>query len=346
MNISTPTSRYPETAGVRFFSELSRQVRALPGVQDASVITFLPFKGVGSGTYYWRAEKGQPAPGQEPVTDVRMVQPRYFETMRIPLRKGRTFEAGDLEPKAPLRFVINESLARTMFPGEDPIGRRLVVLMSNENPPAEIIGVVGDVKHGSLTDKTRPMVYYPQSHLYFGFGSLVVAANVEPLSLTRAVTDVVHRMDPELAVSEVGTMQRWVDDSLIRTRFQTGLLSVFAALALALAVLGIYAVMSYAVGQRTKEIGIRMALGAGRGRVAAMILSRGMLLAMIGAAIGLAGAGMLSRYLKSLLFEIEPGDPLTMAAVTLLILGVAVAAALAPAGRATKVDPMVVLRYE
>lgn len=346
MNLSTPGTRYRDGQGERFFAQLRREVSTLPGVEDASVITFLPFKGSGSGTYFWRAERGQPAAGQEPVTDVRMVQPRYFETMRIPLRQGRTFVEADNDSKAPLRFMINESMARQMFPGEDPVGRRLVVQMARVNPPGEIVGVVGDVKHGSLTDKVRPMVYYPQAQLFFGFGTLVVASSGEPLSLAKAVTDVVRRLDAEMPVSEVGTMQRWVDESLQRTRFQTGLLAVFAALALALAVLGIYAVMSYGVGQRTKEIGIRMALGAGRGRVAGMILSRGLVLGLIGAVLGLGGAGLLGRYLKTLLFEIEPGDPVTRAAVTVLILVVAVVAALAPAGRATKVDPMVVLRYE
>jgi putative ABC transport system permease protein len=212
--------------------------------------------------------------------------------------------------------------------------------------PGEIIGVVGDIKHGSLADQVRPMVYYPQAHLSFGFGTLVVHASVDPLSLTRAVTQVVHQLDAELPVSEVGTMERWVDESLSRTKFQTALLAVFASLALVLAVLGIYGVMSYGVAQRTHEIGVRMALGAQQGQVARMILSRALVLTLTGLALGLTGAFALGRYLETLLFEIKPADPVTLASVTSVLLGVALLAALFPAARATKVDPMVVLRYE
>jgi putative ABC transport system permease protein len=346
MNVSLPGARYADPKDVQFFAELGRRIRALPGVANASTITFLPFKGMGSGTYFWRAEREKPAPGQEPVTDVRMVQAQYFETMNIPLRRGRTFAEADIDPKAPMRFVVNEALARQMFPNEDAVGRKLVVLMKNENPPGEIVGVVGDIKHGSLMDKVRPMVYYPQSHLSFSFGSVVVQTRIEPLSLAQPVTDVIRKMDPELPVSDVGTMQRWVDESLSRTKFQTGLLAIFAGLALILAVLGIYGVMSYGVAQRTHEIGVRMALGAQQGQVARMILSRGLILTVSGLALGVAGAAALGRYLETLLFEIKPADPLTLAAVTGILLVVAIAAAYIPARRAAKVDPMVALRYE
>jgi putative ABC transport system permease protein len=346
MNLSLPGARYRDQKDVRFFAELGRRVRALPGVVNASTITFLPFKGVGSGTYFWRADQPKPASGQEPITDVRMVQPLYFETMNIPVREGRTFTDQDNDPKAPLRFVINEAMARQMFPNTRAVGNSLIVDMKNENPPGEIIGIVGDIKHGSLADKARPMVYYPQAHLSFGFGTLVVQTSVDPLSLTRAVTEVVHQLDPELPVSEVSTMQRWVEESLTRTKFQTSLLAAFAGLALLLAVLGIYGVMSYGVAQRTHEIGVRMALGAQQRQVARLILSRALLLTISGLALGLAGAFTLTRYLETLLFEVKPADPLTLTVVTSLLLGVAIIAALFPAARAARVDPMVVLRYE
>src|SRR5213075_2936746 len=180
-----------------------------------------------------------------------------------------------------------------------PIGKTLVVLMKNENPPGEIIGVVGDIRHGSLADKVHPTVYYPQAHLSFGFGTLVAHTRVEPLSLARAVTDVVHQLDAELPVSEVGTMQRWVDESLVRTRFQTTLLSVFAGLALMLAVLAIYGVMSYGVAQRRHEIGVRIALGARRGQVARIILSRALILTLTGLVLGLTAAFAFGRYLQT-----------------------------------------------
>jgi putative ABC transport system permease protein len=346
MDLSLSGARYEGQKEVQFFAELAQRVRTLPGVVNASVITFLPFKGPGSGTYFWRAEDPRPAPGQEPVTDVRLVQPRYFETMNIPLRQGRTFTDADNDPKAPLRFVVNEAMAREMFPNTQAIGKKLVVEMKDQNPPGEIIGVVGDVKHESLADKDRPMVYYPQAQLSFGFGTLVVQTSVDPLSLTRAATQVVHQLDPELPVSEVGTMQRWVDESLSGTKFQTGLLAAFAGLALVLAVLGIYGVMSYGVAQRTHEIGVRMALGAQQREVARMILARALILTGIGLALGLTGAFALARYLKTLLFEVKPADPLTLGLVTSALLAVALLAALSPAVRAMKVDPMVVLRYE
>jgi putative ABC transport system permease protein len=346
MNIGLPGARYRDGKDVQFFAEAARRIRALPGVADASVITFLPFKGMGSGPYFWRSDRAQPAPGQEPVTDVRMVQPRYFETMNIPLRRGRTFSDADNDPKAPLRFVVNDALARQMFGNEDPIGKRLVVLMRNENPPGEIVGVVGDIRHGSLADKIRPMVYYPQAHLSFGFGTIVVHTRVAPLSLAQPAAAVIKELDPELPVSEIGTMQRWIDESLTRTKFQTALLAVFAALALLLAILGIYGVMSYGVAQRTHEIGVRMALGAQRRQVAGMVLGRALALTSVGLVLGIGGALALGRYLKTLLFEVEPADPLTLAAVTVILLVIALLAALFPAGRATKVDPMVVLRYE
>ena len=346
MDLSLPGARYRDQKDVRFFAELRSRVRALPGVVNASVITFLPFKGMGSATYFWRADHPRPAAGQEPVTDVRMVQPDYFETMNIPVRQGRTFNDADNTPKGPLRFVINETLARQMFGQEEAIGKSLVVLMQRDNPPGEIIGVVGDIKHDGLGQKTRPMVYYPHAQLSFGSGTLVVQTEVEPLSLARAATAVVHEMDPDLPVSEIATMRRWVDESLARTKFQTGLLASFAALALLLAILGIYGVMSYGVAQRTHEIGVRMAVGALPGQVTRMFLSRGLVLTAIGLVLGLAGSLVLGRYLETLLFDIKPADPLTLVVVTALLLGVALLAALLPAGRAAKVDPMVVLRYE
>lgn len=218
--------------------------------------------------------------------------------------------------------------------------------MKNVNPPGEIIGVVGDIKHGSLAEQVRPMVYYPQSHLSFAFGSLVIRTAGEPMSLAAAATSLLRQMDPELPASEVGTMQGWVDESLSRTKFQTVLVAVFASLALVLAILGIYGVISYGVGQRIHEIGVRVALGAQRGEVLRMILGRALVLTLAGLAVGLSGAIALGRYLETLLFEIKPTDPVTLASLSAALLTMALLAALVPALRATRVDPMEVLRYE
>ena len=345
--LSLPGNKYRDQKGVQFFGELNRRVRALPGVVNASNITFLPFKGPGSGTYYWRDDKPKPASGQEPVTDVRMVQPRYFETMNIPLLRGRTFTDADNDPSSPLRFVITESVAKILFPGEDPIGRRIVVQMRSQNPPGEIIGMTADIKDGALDNKlAAPFVYYPQSHLFFGFGTLVVRVQGDPLAMSRPITKLVHELDPELAVADVVQMQQWIDKSLERPRFQTRLLTAFAAVALLLAVIGIYGVMSYGVAQRRHEIGIRLALGAQKGNIGRMILARAARLCVIGLMAGSAGALALGRYLETLLFDVKPSDPATLALVATLLLCVAVAASYIPAHRAANLDPLECLRVE
>jgi putative ABC transport system permease protein len=276
-----------------------------------------------------------------------MIQPGYFETMNIPLKRGRTFTDGDNDPQAPLRYVVSEETARSLFPGEDALGRRIIVNMKANNAPGEIVGIVGDVKHAGLDGKIRAAVYYPQAHLFFGLGTVVIqTAGSDPLALAQPLTKLIRELDPELAISEVGTMQRWIDESVARPKFQSRLLAGFAALALILALIGIYGVMSYGVAQRTQEMGIRMALGAQRSHVMRMILTRGMRLTLIGLAVGTAGALALGRYLESLLFEVKPADPTTLLAVEALLISVAVAACYVPAWRASRVDPLDSLRYE
>lgn len=346
LNLNLPGTRYEGQKGVQFLAGLNRQLRTLPGVDNASAITFLPFRGSGAGTYFWRSSLPKPAPGQEQVTDVRMVQPAYFETMRIPLRKGRTFTNADNTPEAPPRFVINETLARQMFPNQDAVGQRLTVQMKAQNPPGEIIGVVGDTLHAGLDAKVRAMVYYPQAHLFFGFATVVIATRVEPMSLAKAAAATVQRLDPQLAVAEVGTMQRWIDESVARPRFQAGLLTAFAVLALLLATLGIYGVMSHRVAQRTREIGVRMALGASRAGVTRLVLRRALRMTMLGLALGLAGALALARSLSTLVYEVQPTDPATLASVAALLLATALAASYLPARRAAGTDPMIALRSE
>lgn len=344
--VSLPGNRYADGRGAPFIQELRRRVKALPGVIEASNVTFLPFKGQGSGTYYWRADQPKPEPGQEPGTDVRMTQPGYFETMGIPLLQGRLFQDSDMDSKAPLRFVINESLARALYPREDAVGKHLVVLMQEKNPPGEIIGVTRDVKHAGLDAAPRPTVYYPQSHLFFNFGTVVARVDGAPMMLAAPFTRLVQEMDPEIAVSDVAPMQRWIDDSIARPRFQLRLLATLAGLAFVLAVIGIYGVVSYGVAQRRNEIGIRMALGAQQGHVLRMVLSRGLRLCLIGLAIGTGGSLALGRYLKTLLFEVQPSDPATLAGVAGLFLLVALAATYIPARGAARADPLQSLRYE
>jgi putative ABC transport system permease protein len=345
LDLSLPGAKYRDQKGVDFFRELTRRVRALPGVESASNITFLPFKGPGAGTYFWRADRPQPAAGQEPVTDVRMIQPGYFETLKIPLVRGRLFGEGDNQAETPLCFVINEELARSVFPGEDPLGKRLRVQMGSNNGTGEIVGVVGNVKHTGLDGTIRPMVYYPQAHLFFNFGTLVARTAADPSSMAKPIAGIVREMDPELAISEVGTMQGWIEQSVARPKFQAGLLAGFAALALVLAAIGIYGVISFAVAQRTREIGVRMALGARPGDIAGVVLKRSATLAGIGLGIGIAGTLALGRYVKTLLFGVEPADLATITLCAAGLFAIALAASYVPARRAGRVDPMVSLRH-
>ncbi|MBX9603839.1 MAG: ABC transporter permease [Bryobacteraceae bacterium] len=335
----------PPDAFPAFFRDLNEKVRALPGVVSASSVTFLPFSGPGAATGFDIVGDPESQAGQRPTCDVRIAQPGYFETMRIPLKRGRLFEDADNRRDAPRKFVVNEAMARLHFRDRDPIGARLVVRMGDD-VPGEIVGIVGDARYAALDGIVRPMVYYPHAHLPFPFMTLVVRTTRAPAALAPAVVGAVRSMDPTQPVSDVRTMNEWIDSSTAQPRFNTALLSVFSALALGLAVIGIYGVMSYAVTQRSHEIGVRLALGATPGEVRGMILSRGLRLAAMGVAIGLAAALAFSRILSGLLFEISPGNATTYVSVGIIWLAIAVAASWFPARRATKIDPIQALRYE
>ncbi len=341
----TSAANAPPDAFPAFFEQLNEKVRALPGVVSAGSVTFLPFSGPGAATGFDIVGDPESQAGQRPVCDVRVTHPGYFETMRIPLKRGRLFEAADNRRDAPRRFVVNEAMARLHFRDRDPIGARLVVQMGDD-VPGEIVGVVGDARYAALDGVVRPMVYYPHAHLPFPFMTLVVRAAGEPEQLASAVVGAVRSMDPKQPVSDVRTMNQWIDSSTAQPRFNTTLLTVFSALALGLAVIGIYGVMSYSVTQRSHEIGVRLALGATPGEVRGMILGGGLKLAAIGVVIGLAAALAASRILSGLLFEISPANTITYVAVGMIWLVIAVAASWIPARRATKIDPIQALRYE
>jgi len=282
---------------------------------------------------------------QKATTDVRVVDQDYFKTMAIPLLKGRTFT--DREESEESRVVIiSDGLARQYFPGENPLGKRITIEMKDQNDPCEIIGVVGDVKMKGLDIATRPMVYWPHAELPYLSMTLLVRTQGEPAAMTGALEREVRALDQDQPISDVRTMNEWLSDSIARARFATFLLSVFAMVALLLASLGIYGVMSYSVTQRTNEIGIRMALGATRANVVRLVLNRGLVLALIGVAIGLIGSLGLTRLLSGLLFGVSVTDPAIFGLVPILFLAIAVLAVYLPARRATRVDPLVALRYE
>ncbi len=347
MNVSLPSTRYTSDARINaFFRELNEKIRQLPGVAGASSITFLPFTGLASATSFWDASKPEPAPARMSVCEVRIVQPRYFETMKIPIRRGRDFNDQDSQAEAPLRFVVNETLASTMFPGQDPIGQRLIVQMQRENKPSEIVGVVGDIRHYGLQIPTRSMVYYPEGKMTFGFSSLVVRTQSEPMQLTRPVLQIIHSLDPEQPVSEIRPMTAWLERSVATQRFIMMLLASFAGLAVLLAVIGIYSVLAFVVTQRTHEIGIRLALGAAPSDMRWSIVRNGLVLASIGLVIGLCGAAITNGLLQSFVYGVGLRDPLTLGGAAFLLIAAAACASYLPARRATQVDPMEALRFE
>jgi putative ABC transport system permease protein len=276
-----------------------------------------------------------------------MASEDYFQTMGIPLVKGRYFDARDTA-EAPGVAIISEALARKYWPDEDPVGKRITFEGGQQQPRyREIVGVVGHVRNESLEGESRGQYYVPyaqrptSSDLF-----LVVRADGDPSTLAPLVRGRIASVDKDLPVYKVTTMEKLVSDSLAQRRFSMFLFGVFAALAMALAVVGLYGVMSYGVAQRTHEIGLRMALGAQGRDVLRMVVGQGMVLVAIGLGLGLVGAFLLTRLMTSLLYGVSAADPLTYAGIALLLSAVAFLASYIPARRATKVDPMVALRYE
>ena len=346
MVVRLPARKYSEDPQViAFFRQVEERIRKLPGARDVGIVNFLPFYGgLGSATGF--TIEGRPVPpGEEPVTDVRVADAGYFRTLGIPLVRGRIFT--DLEDTEVRRVVlINEALARQSFPGENPIGKRISVNMFDEPVPTEIVGIVRDVKYESLVNAAQPTVYMPLPVLTYSFMTFVLRTDGDPADLAPAVRRVVREIDPDQPAADVRTMHQVMSEWVGRDRFNTLLLAIFAGLATLLAAVGIFGVMSYSVTLRTREIGLRMALGAQPGEVLLLILKQGLLLILIGIALGIAGALALTRLMSSLLFEVGSTDPATFTAIVLLFTLMAVIACYIPARRATRVDPLIALRYE
>jgi putative ABC transport system permease protein len=330
---------------VAFFNQLLERVESLPGVESASAINHLPLVGDIWGLGFTIEGRPAPLPGERPVGVYRIVQPNYFQTMGATLVAGRDFTERDNET-SPGTVIINEAMAHRYWPGEDPIGKR-IELSGEDSYPREIVAVIKDVKQGDWTAKPRPEFYLPHRQAASPrYLTLVVRTSSAPLQLAAAVQSEVWTIDKNLPVSEVMSFEQAISTSIAEQRFNMLLLGIFAAVALILAVVGIYGVMSYSVTQRTHEIGIRMALGAQSSDVLRMITGQGMALVAIGIGVGLVGAFLLTRLMESLLFGVSVTDPATFIAIPLILAGVALGACFVPARRATKVDPMVALRYE
>lgn len=344
VNIALPGKKYPQSEQrSAFFTELIARVSMLPGVKAVGATQSLPIQGdflVGFKI------QGRPpaAPGDDVSTNYYAVTPDYFQAMGIPLLRGRLFTEHD-NATAPSVAIINEEMVKKFFPDEDPIGKRLSLSQGTDRY-REIVGVVGDVKQYGLAQPATWQSYEPYLQMPFGGMTMILRTEGNPMTLASAIRSEVLAVDKEQPVSRIRTLDLIVADSISQQRFSMLLLGAFAAVALILAVVGLYGVMSHSVTQRTHEIGIRAALGAQHKDVIKLIVGQGMILALIGVAIGLGASYALTRVMAALLFGVAPTDTLTFVGISLLLTGVALGACFVPARRALKVDPIVALRYE
>ena len=342
--MTLPKSRYPQpTQQAEFYRRLVESVQSLPGVESAGVSSFLPLAGALRYVYFCPEGTVCQGLGKDPVIAVRQISPDYLQTMRIPLLRGRTFNAQDIAGVKPV-VIINQTVAQKYFPAQDAIGKHLA--NSRDKIQMEIVGIVGDVKFTGLNTPYIPEMYMPQLQNPAATMTLVVRSTSNPQPLIAAVRQKTAEIDPDLPFSNVASMNEVVSASVAQPRLTTQFTGFFAALALLLTAVGVYGVLAYSVTQRIHEMGIRMALGASRSEILKMVVGQGMKLVAFGLILGLVVSLAVTRLLATLLFGTSARDPLTFAAVTLLLLVVALFAAYIPARRASLVDPIVALRHE
>jgi putative ABC transport system permease protein len=346
VQIDLPPRQYAEEAQqAQFYTALVDALKQQPMIESVAAIQWLPFQGLGANTDFRRDDRPTPAPGDEPGAHVRSITPGYFKTMGIPLLRGRLFDERDKAGLPTRAVIINTTAAELHWPGEDPIGKRLTMPWG-EDLKGEIVGIVGDIKLRSLTEDPQPTMYWHMPQFQMNFMTVVARSQAEPGVVATAIRDQVRALNPNLPLGEVRTMNELLARSLDDRRFTMLLLATFAALALVLAAVGLYGVMSYAVVQRTHELGVRMALGAGTRQLSRMVMGEGLGLVVLGIAIGLVGSWIIVRFLQSLLFGVSGNDPLVFGVVPVMLVAVTLLATYIPARRATRVDPMVAIRYE
>jgi len=348
--VSLPRSKYgTDPLRLAFFQQFLARISAVPGVRSATTESFPPLTGLGAATAVHLLSQPSLSVSNLPVAGVRVVGPDYFATMGIPLRAGRLFSAQELAQEKHVT-IVNQYFVDKYLHGESPLGQKAAIYMKslseNEIQPSEIIGVVGNVHEMGLDAVPEPAVYWPHPELVMSAMTVLVRTSSDPLALVSAARGELQKLDPELPMAAVATMDQLLADSLSRSRFTMLLLGIFAAVALLLAAVGIYGLIAYSVTQRTQELGIRIALGAQRRDVLRLVLAQGTRLTLLGLALGVLAALALSRLLATLLFGVTATDPLTFAGVAALLAFVALLACFLPARRATRVDPLVALRYE
>ena len=341
-----PDSRYPYPKQIGFYDDVLSKLRALPGVEDAAATAPLPLSGSRYSISF--QQSGVQRPSAERLSaDFGMVSPGYFRTLHVPLVSGRDFAEADSDA-APRVVIVNERFARQYFGDADPIGQRIKPGLSTtekETPWREIVGVVGDIRHRTLSEESRPAYFVPYAQGLISPLYLVVRTH-DATGIVEDVRRTLARKDPELALYDVKTMEEYVATSVATPRFQTLLLALFAAVGLALTAIGLYGVMAYGVAQRTREFGIRLALGARPGEILGLVLRGGLALIAAGLIVGVVAGALATRLLASALYGVDPLDPPTFAGVAAMLVAVAMVSSYIPARRATRVDPIAALRSE
>jgi putative ABC transport system permease protein len=348
LHVGLPEDKYrDETRAPAFFKQMLANLERLPGVSGVATTDILPLAGGGNTAEFVVAGRPAPEPGDKIESNVRSVSEAYFNVMGLPLVEGRTFTEHDGK-NAPTALVINRTLAERLFPQQSAVGQRVIFGFDSQRQPREIVGVVGDENVTALDARVTPVIYFNYAQDGGTYNAVVIRTSGDPASSIGAVRGEVRALEPEAAVFDERPMTVLIGDSpsTFLRRYPALLIGAFAAVAVGLAMLGIYGVLSYAVTQRTHEIGVRMALGAQRRDVLRLVVGQNLRLAVAGVALGLGGAFALTRLLASLLYEVSATDPLTFAAAALLLAGMALVAGFVPAHRATRVDPMIALRYE
>lgn len=345
MHIWTSPSRYGDDRHrSQYVDKILTEIRHTPGVRAAASVHFLPLTERTSGSCFSPADQPPPTPAESPDAQFLIITSDYFKTMGTSVLSGREFNERDQFGGSPVA-VVNQAFVRKFSPNQDILGKQLRVCWTIQKP-VEVIGVVADARQEVLQQSPQPTIFLCNTQAPMYFASLVVRAYGDARQIMREAELAVHRVDPDQAVSDLQTMESVFSDSVSAPRFQLVLLLVFAGIALALAVIGVYGVVAYSVTQRTQEIGIRVALGARAGDVVQMVLQEAVLLAGLAVVLGLSGAFALTRLLQSLLFEVTPTDPVTLGVVATAVLFVAITSAFVPARRAVRVNPMIALRHE